>query len=47
MVMTKKKLNRKFWKTICYTDEKRSELKKIFADNPNVQICSLGDLYEN
>ena len=30
-----------------YTDEKRSELKKLFADNPNVQICSLGDLYEN
>ena len=30
-----------------YTDEKRSELKRIFADNPNVQICPLGDLYEN
>lgn len=30
-----------------YTDEKRNELRKLFADNPNVQICSLGDLYED
>lgn len=28
-----------------YTEQKRSELKSIFAGNPNVQICSLGDLY--
>lgn len=29
-----------------YTTAKRNELKRLFADNPNVQICSLGDLYE-
>lgn len=28
-----------------YTEQKRNELKAIFANNPNVQICSLGDLY--
>ncbi len=29
-----------------YTVAKRTELKRLFASNPNVQICSLGDLYE-
>ena len=28
-----------------YTEQKRNELKSIFVSNPNVQICSLGDLY--
>ena len=30
-----------------YTPAKRQELKKMFEHNPNVQICSLGELYEN
>lgn len=30
-----------------YTPVKRRELEKMFEHNPNVQICSLGELYEN
>lgn len=30
-----------------YTPQKILELKQMFASNPNVKICSLGELYEN
>lgn len=30
-----------------YTPAKQRELEKMFEHNPNVQICSLGELYEN